>query len=148
MQRKIVPNVVERTNVATALVDDTVYDAAKTMADKNIAAMVVVDARGQIIGIVTERDITQRLIAAGLGAATTPVKNIMTKNPDTLSPDDSAGDALELMQTRNYRHLPVTEDGVCIAVVSIRDLYASVKEALEEDIRETEAFVFGDRYGA
>ena len=148
MQRKIVPNVVTRKQVTTVVVEDTAFQAAKLMADKHIAALVVVDGEGKIIGIVTERDMTQRIIAAGLDGKTTPVKNIMTENPDTLSPDDSAGDALELMQTRNYRHLPVTEDGKCIAVVSIRDLYASVKEALEEDIRETEAFVFGDRYGA
>ena len=148
MQRKIVPNVVARKQVATVVVEDTAYQAAKLMADKHIAALVVVDGESKIIGIVTERDMTQRIIAAGLDGKTTPVKHIMTENPDTLSPEDSAGDALELMQTRNYRHLPVTEDGKCIAVVSIRDLYASVKEALEEDIRETEAFVFGDRYGA
>ncbi|MEZ7864893.1 MAG: CBS domain-containing protein [Rhodospirillales bacterium] len=148
MQRKIVPNVVARKQVATVVVEDTAFQAAKLMADKHIAALVVVDGESKIIGIVTERDMTQRIIAAGLDGKTTPVKHIMTENPDTLSPEDSAGDALELMQTRNYRHLPVTEDGKCIAVVSIRDLYVSVKEALEEDIRETEAFVFGDRYGA
>ena len=148
MQRKIVPNVVARKQVATVVPEDTAFQAAKLMADKHIAALVVVDGESKIIGIVTERDMTQRIIAAGLDGKTTPVKYIMTENPDTLSPDDSAGDALELMQTRNYRHLPVTEDGKCIAVVSIRDLYVSVKEALEEDIRETEAFVFGDRYGA
>ena len=148
MQRKIVPNVVARKQVATVVVEDTAFQAAKLMADNHIAALVVVDGESKIIGIVTERDMTQRIIAAGLDGKTTPVKHIMTENPDTLSPEDSAGDALELMQTRNYRHLPVTEDGKCIAIVSIRDLYASVKEALEEDIRETEAFVFGDRYGA
>ena len=148
MQRKIVPNVVARKQVATVVVEDTAFQAAKLMADNHIAALVVVDGESKIIGIVTERDMTQRIIAAGLDGKTTLVKHIMTENPDTLSPEDSAGDALELMQTRNYRHLPVTEDGKCIAVVSIRDLYASVKEALEEDIRETEAFVFGDRYGA
>ena len=148
MQRKIVPNVVARKKVVTVVVEDTAFQAAKLMADNHIAALVVVDGESKIIGIVTERDMTQRIIAAGLDGKTTLVKHIMTENPDTLSPEDSAGDALELMQTRNYRHLPVTEDGKCIAVVSIRDLYASVKEALEEDIRETEAFVFGDRYGA
>ena len=148
MQRKIVPNVVARKKVVTVVVEDTAFQAAKLMADNHIAALVVVDGESKIIGIVTERDMTQRIIAAGLDGKTTPLKHIMTGNPDTLSPEDSAGDALELMQTRNYRHLPVTEDGKCIAVVSIRDLYVSVKEALEEDIRETEAFVFGDRYGA
>ena len=62
---------------------------------------------------------------------------------------DRASDALELMLTRRYRHLPVQdENGKCIAMVSIRDLYEAVKESLEENIRETEAFVFGDRYSA
>ena len=52
------------------------------------------------------------------------------------------------MQSRKYRHLPVTEGGKCVGMVSIRDLYAAVKLALEEDIKETEAFVFRDPYGA
>jgi CBS domain-containing protein len=148
MQKKIVPNVVQRTQVSKVVVGDTAYETAKLMAKNHIAAMVVSDEQGNIIGIVTERDMTQRVIAAGLDSKFTLVKDIMTANPDTLSPNDSAGDALELMQTRNYRHLPVVENGQCVAVVSIRDLYAWVKKALEKDIRETEAFVFGDRYGA
>jgi CBS domain-containing protein len=148
MQRKIIPNVVQRTQVATVVVSDTAYETAKQMAKNQIAAMVVTDEQGEVIGIVTERDMTQRLIAVGLDSKSTLVKDIMTVNPDTLSPNDSVGDALELMQTRNYRHLPVTEDGKCVAIVSIRDIYALVKEALEENIRETEAFVFGDRYSS
>jgi CBS domain-containing protein len=148
MQRKIVPNVVQRTQVATVVVSDTAYETAKQMVKNQIAAMVVTDEQGEVIGIVTERDMTQRLIAVGLDSKSTLVKDIMTVNPDTLSPNDSVGDALELMQTRNYRHLPVTEDGKCVAIVSIRDIYALVKEALEENIRETEAFVFGDRYSS
>ena len=148
MQRKIVPNVVQRTLVATVAINDTAYETARLMTRNHIAALVVADEQGDIVGIVTERDMTQRVIAAGLDGKSTLVKDIMTTNPDTLSPNDSAGDALELMQTRNYRHLPVTEEGQCVAVVSIRDLYAWAKKALEEDIRETEAFVFGDRYGA
>ena len=91
---------------------------------------------------------TRHVIAKGLDGEKTLVSEIMTANPDTLSPDDSAGDALALMHSRNFRHLPIAVDGKCVGMVSIRDLYHSVKEALEEDIRETEAFVFGDRYGA
>ncbi len=146
MQRKIIPDIVKATNVATVTADQTVLEAAKIMSDKHIAAMIVADADGKLIGIFTERDVTQRVVAAGVDPAT-PVGDVMTANPDTLAPDDRAGDALELMQTRNYRHLPVTEDGKCVAVVSIRDLFADAKAALEESIKETEAFVFGDRYG-
>jgi CBS domain-containing protein len=148
MNRKIIPDIVEATSILTMGPDESAEQAAKLMAGKNIAAMIVVDGDGNITGIVTERDLCQKVMAAGLSAAETPVSAVMTANPDTLAPNDSASDALELMQTRKYRHLPVVENGKCLAVVSVRDLYSSVKEALEQDIRETEAFVFGDRYGA
>lgn len=148
MQRKIIPDIVERLDIARVKVGDTVHTSAKLMADKHIAALIVVDADDKLIGIMTERDLTQKVLAAGLDGKTTKVGDVMTANPDTLAPDDSAIDALELMQTRGYRHLPVAEDGKCVSIVSIRDLYASVKEALEQDIKETEAFIFGDRYGA
>ena len=148
MQGKIIPDIVERMNIASVTVGDTILTAAKKMADAHIAALIIVDADGMLIGIITERDLTQKVLAAGKDGNTTIVGDIMTANPDTLAPDDSARDALELMQTRGYRHLPVAEDGKCVSIVSIRDLYASVKEALEKDIEETQAFVFGDRYGA
>ena len=148
MQGKIIPDIVERMNIDSVTVGDTILTAAKKMADAHIAALIIVDADGMLIGIITERDLTQKVLAAGKNGNTTIVGDIMTANPDTLAPDDSARDALELMQTRGYRHLPVAEDGKCVSIVSIRDLYASVKEALEKDIEETQAFVFGDRYGA
>ena len=148
MQRKIVPDIVKRSIIATMDAESSILDAAKVMSEKNIGAMIIVDKNSVIVGIVTERDMTQRVLAKEVDPKINPVKSIMTSKPDTLSPDDSAADALELMQARKYRHLPVEENGRCIAVVSIRDLYAAAKEALEQNIRETEAFVFGDRYGA
>lgn len=148
MQRKIVPDIVQPTDVASVIAEDTVFAAATIMRDRKIAALIVVDSAGKLSGIITERDVVFRGTAGGLDPKSTKVAEIMTPNPDTLAPGDSASDALELMQTRNYRHLPVVVDGTCIAVVSVRDLFKSVKESLEESIRETEAFVFGDRYGA
>lgn len=148
MQRKIVPDIVQRTEVATMKAADTILDAAKLMRDRKIAAVIIADETGALSGIVTERDIVFRATAGGMDPRTAKLADIMTAKPDTLAPGDSSLDALELMQTRGYRHLPVVENGKCIAVVSIRDLFSSVKESLEESIRETEAFVFGDRYGA
>lgn len=148
MNLKIIPGVVSEQDVCSVSKGDTAHVAAKLMAEKNVAAVVVTDDKEKLTGILTERDLTRHVVAKGLDAMTTLVGDIMTANPDTLSPDDSAGDALELMYSRNYRHLPIAVDGKCVGMVSIRDLYRSVKEALEEDIRETEAFVFGDRYGA
>ena len=148
MHRKIIPDIVQRLNIASVKVDYTIYKCAQIMADAHIAALIVVDDDGILIGIITERDLTQKVLAAGLDGKATKVGDVMTANPDILGPEDSAMDALELMQNRGYRHLPVVENGKCVSIVSNRDLYASIKEALEQDIRETKAFVFGDRYGA
>lgn len=148
MQRKIMPDIVKKQSISALTADKTVYEAATMMAKVNVAAIIVEDDKGLLIGIVTERDLTRRVVAKGLDPKKTPIGDIMTANPETLSPDDSAGDALELMQSRHFRHLPVVRDGKCVGMVSIRDLYMAVKSSLEENIRETEAFVFGDRYGA
>ncbi|MEK9671084.1 MAG: CBS domain-containing protein [Rhodospirillaceae bacterium] len=149
MQRKIIPDIVKPHEMTATTVDATALEAADAMAKANTAAIVVVDGGDKLIGIVTERDLARRVVAKDIQPNAAKVADIMTPNPDTLSPDDPAADALELMLTKRYRHLPVTDDGGrCIAMVSIRDLYAAVKESLEENIRETEAFVFGDRYSA
>lgn len=148
MQRKIMPDIVKRQTISSLKSDNTVLEAASMMVKANIGAVVVLDGKDRLIGIVTERDMTRRVVAKGLDPKKTQLSEIMTKNPDTLAPDDSAFDALELMQARNYRHLPVVEDGKCVGMVSVRDLYAAAKASLEENIKETEAFVFGDRYGA
>lgn len=149
MQRKIIPDIVQPRQLTSTTVDATAEQAAKAMAAANVAAILVMEGGDKLIGILTERDLTRRLVAENRTPGATLVGDIMTANPDTLAPDDLASDALELMLTRRYRHLPVQDAaGKCVAMVSIRDLYRAVKEALEENIKETEAFVFGDRYSA
>jgi CBS domain-containing protein len=147
MHRKIIPDIVDNQTICALAATNTVREAAQKMVDHNTAAVVILDRDGHLIGIVTERDITRRLVGKGRDADRTTLDDIMTANPDTLAPNDTALDALELMRVRNYRHLPVVDGQRVVGMVSIRDLYAAVKVELEESIRETEAFVFGDRYG-
>lgn len=148
MDRKIIPDIVSRQVISSLKSDNTVFEAASLMVKANVAAIIVVDDKDRLTGIITERDVTRRVVAKGLDPKEVPIAKVMSAKPDTLAPDDSAVDALELMQARHFRHLPVVEDGKCVAMVSIRDLFMAVKSGLEENIRETEAFVFGDRYGA
>ncbi|MCZ6608152.1 MAG: CBS domain-containing protein [Alphaproteobacteria bacterium] len=148
MRLRIIPDIVNDQKLRVLSKQNTAREAAKQMAENDIAAIVVTGDGGKLLGIVTERDLTRRVIAGNRDADKVTVGEIMTGDPDTLAPGDSALDALELMGTRKYRHLPVVDDGRIVGMVSIRDLYAAVKTALEKDIRETEAFVFGDRYGA
>ena len=147
MHRHIIPDVSSGQNVFTLLATNTAFEAAEEMAACDVAGIVVVDADGKLRGIVTERDLTRRVMGKNLDPMNTPLAQVMTKNPDTLAPTDTALKALEMMRKRVYRHLPVVDGGQVVGLVSIRDLYAAVTTELEEDIHETEAFVFGDRYG-
>ena len=127
---------------------NTAREAAQVMVDSHISAIVIADDDGNLVGIVTERDMVHRVLVTNIHADELKLGDIMTANPMTVSPDDSAMDALELMRERKFRHLPVAENGKVVGMVSIRDLYDAAKAELEENVRETEAFVFGDRYGA
>ncbi len=148
MQRLIIPNVIKESEVRGLKRTDSAFEAAQLMQKMNIAALIVTDDEGELVGIVTERDLTRRVIADDKDPHETTLDQIMTGDPETLSPSDSAGDALELMRTRSFRHLPVVDDGRVVGMVSVRDLYSAVKADLEDAVRETEAYVFGDRYGA
>lgn len=148
MHRRIIPDVISGQHVCTQLATNSAFDAAEEMVDCDVAGIIIVDADDNLEGIVTERDLTRRVMGKKLDPAKTLLAEIMTKDPDTLSPDDTALKALEMMRKRQYRHLPVVDGDRVVGMVSIRDLYAAVTTELEEDIHETEAFVFGDRYGA
>ncbi len=148
MHRFIIPDVIKEHPVRALRRTDNAFNAAIEMKKSNIAAILITDNNGKLEGIVTERDLTRRVVASGLEPKKTLLGDIMTANPDTLDPSDSAGDALEMMRNRSFRHLPVSKDGKILGMVSVRDLYSAVKADLEDNIRETEAFVFGDRYGA
>lgn len=146
MIRKIVPDVISGQTLQKVSPQENVRAAAKMMRDRKIAAVVVMEA-DRLVGIITERDMTCRVIAAGLNPDTAVARDIMTANPDTLSPDDSASDALNMMRERNYRHLPVVKDDRVVGMVSVRDLYAVYKTELEEDLKDRNAFIYGESYG-
>lgn len=145
--RKLMPDVIKKQDLSCLPPDATVRDAALMMAERRIAAVLVTNGR-ILKGIVTERDMTVRVVAAGLDPATTPLSAIMTADPDTLEPSAAAITAMELMERHHYRHLPVTVDGEAVGMVSIRDLFAVVRAHLEEEIRGRDAFMFGTGYSA
>ncbi|MAI10477.1 MAG: CBS domain-containing protein [Rhodospirillaceae bacterium TMED167] len=147
MTRKIVPDIVTKQALKTLTPDATARLAARVMGSNRISAIIVIENEC-LVGIVTERDLTAKVLAGSLDPDATVLSDVMTANPDTLSPDDSPFNALELMSLRGYRHLPVVDGTSVIGMVSIRDLYAVVKDMLEDDIRQREAFIFDTGYGA
>lgn len=131
---RIIPDVVNDQRVCAMRADGRVDEAARRMRFFNIGAIVIVDERGRIIGIVTERDITQRVVAESRNAAAVSLADIMTRDPDTLAPHDTAQDALDMMRVCGYRHLPVVDHERLVGMVSVRDLYDATKLDLEQSI--------------
>jgi CBS domain-containing protein len=106
----------------TASTSATLRDAARLMADGDIGAVVVVDERDAVLGILTDRDIAVRAVAQGRDPATTSVGDVHTRNLLALAPTDTVHEAMRMMREHNVRRLPVVTDGRAIGMVSIGDL--------------------------
>jgi CBS domain-containing protein len=109
--------------------DDACAQAATLMRQEDCGAIPVVDD-GQLVGIVTDRDIVIRAVAVGKDPRSTPVSQVMSADPITLSPDDGADDAERVMADRQVRRLPVVEDGRLVGILVTAQL------ARREDARE------------
>src|SRR5580765_4036818 len=101
--------------------DSTLSDAAREMREADIGSVIVLED-GSICGIVTDRDIVVRGIAQGLDPEETPLSEICTREPVTLSPDQEVEQAVTLMRDRGIRRLPVEEAGRPVGIVSLGDL--------------------------
>lgn len=146
MNRKIVPDIVNAQSLTTLPATATVRNAASLMAEKRIGAVVIVDNEA-LIGIFTERDIVTRVLAAGLDPDSTALSLVMTANPESLAPDASAREALELMQEHKFRHLPIVSDGRLVAILSIRDLHEAVMGMLEDEVAHRDQMIYGSAHG-
>jgi CBS domain-containing protein len=101
-----------------------IRDAAKVLERADIGSVIVVDG-GQVRGILTDRDIALRVVAAGLDASTAKVADAMTAAPETIAPTASVQEAVSIMRQHDIRRLPVVEAGRAIGVVALADLATS-----------------------
>ena len=99
---------------------DSVHAALRKMTEKNVGILVVLDGE-KLVGVVAERDCIRKALLANK-SLDTPVSDIMVRDVVTIDADHTFADCLRLMYQHAIRHLPVTEGGKVIAVVSIRDL--------------------------
>lgn len=133
--RTIVPDVLrERQDLVVVHTYTSVEQAAQLMAEHRIGAVLVVGEDGKLAGIFSERDALVRVMAWQRSPAATLVADVMTPNPDTVQADSSVQIALDQMAERGYRHLPVMNGEELYGIISIRDLYRSVKRQMEDDI--------------
>jgi CBS domain-containing protein len=99
-----------------------IQEAMRTMLERNIGALLVVDAAGKLVGILSERDLLTKVAGELAPGEERPVAEFMTPNPETIVATDTLAFALNKMDSGGYRHLPVLKDGKTVGVVSVRDM--------------------------
>ncbi|WP_142847447.1 CBS domain-containing protein [Telmatospirillum sp. J64-1] len=124
--------------------DASVAEAASKLWGAKIGAMVVLEGE-RIVGIISERDIVRGMALTGPDVGQRPVRDLMTTQVQTCSPDARVEDLMSTMTSRRIRHLPVVEDGKMVGIISIGDI---VKNRLDEatmEVQELRHYVVSSR---
>ncbi len=119
-----------------------VYAAIEQMCEKSIGGLMIVEG-GKLVGIFTERDYARKLILKGKSSKDTPIKDLMTPNPFTVTPQSSIEDCMKLMAGKHIRHLPVEENGKLIGMISIGDVVKHIIEDQKSTIEHLEQYIAG-----
>ncbi len=127
---------VVRTVASAATVEELIAE----LAERNIGALPVVDD-GQLVGIVSERDVVRRLHEGGASMLQLHVAEIMTTKVTVCKPDDNVVDLAQIMTTRRFRHLPVVVDGELLGIVSIGDLVKARIDMLEVEREQLASYI-------
>jgi CBS domain-containing protein len=122
--------------------DDSVFDAVKKMADKNIGALVVL-VDDQIVGIITERHYARRVILEGKSSPKTSVRDIMATPVVCVRTDQTISECMAVMTEKRVRHLPVVDQKRLVGLVSIGDLVKSIIADQEFTIEQLLHYIQG-----
>lgn len=122
--------------------DVMVYRAIELMCEKDIGGLLIVE-HGKLVGIFTERDYARKLILKGKSSKDTPIKDLMTSNLVTVSPETSIDDCMRAMVGRKIRHLPVLENGNVVGLISIGDVVRFIMEEQKTIIEHLEHYITG-----
>jgi CBS domain-containing protein len=122
--------------------DATVYDAVAKMAEKNVGALVVMEGE-KLVGIISERDYTRKVMLRGKRSRETQVNEIMSTQLTTVEPKESVDRCLEFMTDKRVRHLPVVENGKLLGVISIGDLVKHVISVQSATLDHLERYISG-----
>jgi signal-transduction protein with cAMP-binding, CBS, and nucleotidyltransferase domain len=122
--------------------NESVAEVVRAMSDLHVGAILVL-GNGELQGIFSERDLMTRVVAGGRDARSTAVADVMTKDLATVEEAAAMEDAMELMQNRGCRHLPVLRAGRVVGLVSMRDLMAVELRKKTEEIEHMRAYIHG-----
>ena len=135
-------------NPVTALPSTaTALEAARTMVEAKVGALLVLDPRRAPLGIFTERDLMMRVVVARRDPAAVSLQEVMTRNLFVSSPEERVTEVAHAMQERHIRHLPVVEDGRVIGMLSLRDLLRAHLTEEHEEVEVLRAYIQGESEG-
>lgn len=120
--------------------NDMVIDALYLMAEKNIGAVVVLDAE-RLVGIFSERDYARKGIVQDRKAKSTPIAEVMTPRVFTVTIEMDIRECMKLFSEKKFRHLPVMEDNKVIGIISIGDVVNSIMKEQQEHIDFLEQYI-------
>ena len=127
---------------------DTVFTALESLAKYDIGALLVVDKKGKIVGVFSERDYARKVSLHGKSSKSTKVKDMMTTTVYFVKPDNNLWDCLDIMSKRRSRHLPVIENKELLGIVSIGDIVNRIITEQKSKIEDLESYIVGSDYGA
>jgi len=122
--------------------DATVYEAVAKMAEKNVGALVVMEDE-ILVGIISERDYTRKVMLRGKRSRETQVSEIMSTHLTTVGPKESVDHCLQYMTDKRVRHLPVVDHGKLCGVISIGDLVKHVISVQSATLDHLERYISG-----
>lgn len=132
---------VKGSDVATIRPTESVEIASRQLRLRRIGALVVIAESGELIGIISERDIVAALAKFGSEALAKPVEAVMTTEVWTCDPNDSAEDLMRTMTDRRARHIPVVTEGSLVGLVSIGDVVKSRLTELEDTAQHLHDYI-------
>lgn len=132
----------KRREIWTTSPDAMVYDAIELMAEKNVGALLVMNG-DQLVGIISERDYTRKVILKGKASKQTAVREILSGHIICVTSAHTIEDCLRLMTEHRIRHLPVMEGDRTLAVISIGDLVNWIISAQSSTIQQLQTYIAG-----
>jgi len=129
-------------NVWSVSPDATVFEAIQVMAEKGVGALLVMEW-SRLVGIISERDYTRKIVLKDRSSRATKVRDIMTEKVIHVTPDNSIDECMMLMSDNYIRHLPVLDGERVVGVMSVKDVLHNIISEKQSLIQQLESYITG-----
>jgi len=136
----LISHLLKNQSIVSVTPEQTVLEVARVMVEQNIGAVPVLSEQ-QLVGIFSERDLMNRVVVPGKDPARTPVREVMTEDPLTVSPTDELATCMTLMRRHSFRHLLICDGRQLRGIVSLRDILLHDLDEKDDEVRMMRAYL-------